>query len=112
MPYTIDGTGWKGTGTSQEAAREIEAGTIRRRVRAFLERAPRPLTADEIADALLIPGCSVRPRLTELRIDGRVRDSGIRRLGHYGRPMIAWEACRATVAPPPAQSDLFSEARA
>lgn len=92
MPYTQAGTGYRNTDTSRQAALDIEPGkkTIKQQIIDLLASASVPLTADEIADIIRRPHGSVRPRMTELQLDGKVRDSGSRKLGRYGKPMICW----------------------
>jgi predicted transcriptional regulator len=93
MPYTPDRIGWKRTDTSRLAALGMtpRASTIRAEVLSCLARSPVPLTSEEVSDAINKPECSVRPRLTELRNMLMVQDSGTRKIGKYGKPIIAWE---------------------
>lgn len=93
MPHVDDGIGWKGTDTSRGAARTMvpSAAIIRTRVLACLRASPIPLTADEITECLGLDPFTVRPRISELRNDGKIRDSGQRRPGHRGRSQAAWE---------------------
>ena len=93
MPYLENGTGHANTDTSIAAAKDMApiSGTIRERVLAVLHSTPFPLTADEIAKVLDIDFISVRPRVTELRNANRVKDSGVRRVGRFGKEHIAWE---------------------
>ncbi len=92
MPYNSEGVGHANTDTSENAAAEVDAKTIRKLVLKILEvNDPRAMTADEISRLLDIPGCSVRPRLSELRNSNEVRDSGVRRKGNWGKPMICWQ---------------------
>lgn len=66
-------------------------GTIRNRVLAVVAVAG--LTGaigDEVGDALDLLPHQVRARLSELRRDGKVADSGKRRKGASGRSGIAW----------------------
>lgn len=50
----------------------------------------RPLTADEVADAIGESPLSIRPRITELRGLGRVVDTGERRRNASGRSAAIW----------------------
>lgn len=88
------GVGHQGGDTSLRAALDIapKAATIRLKVMRKLAELDRPLTSEELADRLGIPYESVQPRLSELRRDNLVHDSGIRRTGRHGKPIIAWEA--------------------
>lgn len=93
MPYTQTGVGYSNTDTSIAAAAAIEprAGTIKAQVLAAFHDNPFPLTADEVAILLDLEFITVRPRVTELGNDGRLRDSGSRKIGRFGKPQIAWE---------------------
>lgn len=78
MPYTEQGSvGYRNTDTSRDAASEIrpKAATIRARVMALL-RSP----------------TAARPRLSELRNAGSVKDSGDRHVSRFGKKIIAWVA--------------------
>jgi predicted Rossmann fold nucleotide-binding protein DprA/Smf involved in DNA uptake len=50
------------------------------------------LTADQCAQRLGLPILSIRPRLSELRKTGRIRDSGERGYNHSGKKAIVWVA--------------------
>lgn len=101
MPRTEEGVGWKGRETSRAAAAAMspKAGSIREKVLAHLRAAPAPLTSEEISDQLGIPYGSVQPRLSELAGQNLVRDSGVRKLGRWGKWIIAWEAIPTTEGP-------------
>lgn len=94
MPY-LEGNnaGFKARETSESAANAIapKAGSIKEKVLRVYHGSPFPLTADEVAEALGLEFISVRPRVTELGNDNRLKDSGIRRKGRFGREQIAWE---------------------
>lgn len=92
MPYLPDGGGYKAPGPSKEAAQGFghAAETIRSMVLDVLDTATTPLSADEIAAHLDIDFMSVRPRVSELHLDGLVRDSGIRRLSRSGKSATGW----------------------
>lgn len=93
MPYTDTGTGWQGTDTSRNAALAIgpNSGTIAERVMRVMRRVNHPLTAEEISRALEIDYGSVQPRISELRNSGKIIDSGTRKLGRYGKQIVAWK---------------------
>ncbi len=81
--------GYKRTDTSREAAASIDAGTLRAKVlRAIRDLGP--LTADQCAVSLNLSILSIRPRCTELRELGRLRDTGERRPNISGRNAIVW----------------------
>ena len=75
--------GFKAHGTSEEAARSIDAKKLQRLVLTELSKAP--MTADEIADRLNIDKLSIRPRCSELKALGKIADSGMRRPNASGR---------------------------
>lgn len=88
--------------TSQAAAQALEGEAVRlRRVVYLAIRAASPvdkeagtggLTADEVSEKVSIGILTGRPRCSELRKDGLIRDSGLRRPSSTGRAtMIVWE---------------------
>jgi hypothetical protein len=83
--------GHYGGDTDVAAASRIEstgkAALIRERVLALMRRHPAGLTADEAATLLNeIPG-NVRPRFSEFKALGILRDTGIRRRNEIGNSM-------------------------
>jgi hypothetical protein len=82
--------------TSHAAAERIApvAGTIREKVLACL-RTGGPLTTDQIAARINHPYVSVQPRVSELKADGKVEDSGQRRIGQWGVANIVWKIVKA-----------------
>lgn len=81
--------GFKRAGTSSEAARTIDAKTLRGKV--VQELAKSPGTADEIADRLRVDKLSIRPRCSELAALGKVEDSGLRRANTSGKKAVVWQ---------------------
>ena len=83
--------GAKARETAFEAADEIasKAPIIRARCLKVLEHS-NGLTADEVAGRLGLSILTVRPRITELARDGKVRDSGDRRRNVSGKRAIVW----------------------
>lgn len=83
--------GAKARDTAFEAAEEIasKAPIIRARCLKVLEHS-NGLTADEVAGRLGLSILTVRPRITELSRDGKVRDSGDRRRNASGKRAIVW----------------------
>lgn len=75
--------GYRPTDTSMAAAQSIDSKTLQRLVVAELSKAPG--TADEIAGRLGRNILSIRPRLTELKLEGKVVDTGMRRPNASGR---------------------------
>lgn len=71
--------------TSIAAAESVDATTLRRMALDVLRRWPSGLTADEVALVMRRDVLSIRPRLTELKRLGMVRDSGVRRKNRSGR---------------------------
>lgn len=108
-PYrTPSGVGSKdrsGPETSREAAETHAIGFREIRERAFeaIERAEDDgLTPDECAAILDLDELSVRPRLTELKTEGRIVPNGARRRNCRGNAMAVLVAAR--FAPPPPTS--------
>lgn len=86
--------GWKGTDTS-EAAAEFISPKCGRLQMLFLETVKQAgvsgLTSDEVAAALDIDHCTARPRATELKRKGLIRDSGMRRaFGRSKTRSVVW----------------------
>lgn len=99
MPHTSSGVGYRETDTSEAAAGRVEsrAGTLRAAVLDVLRSASGPLSPDAVADILREDKLSIRPRFTELKAAGKIRDSGARGKTDMGRSCILWEV---VVAPP------------
>jgi hypothetical protein len=78
--------GWKVEGTSKLAAEASEAGakTLREQVLEVLKG--RELTADETACYLHKSILAIRPRLTELKRQGKIRETGEHRKNLSGMP--------------------------
>lgn len=93
MPRLDNLTGYKAHGPSQEAAEDQDSRSciIRSLVLDCLKQASHPLSADEIADLIGIDFISVRPRVSELHHEGKIRDSGTRRPSRYQRLVTGWE---------------------
>jgi predicted ArsR family transcriptional regulator len=106
MPYRSDGIGYRSRDTSARAAEGIadRAPNLRTQVLGVLKGEPGGLTSDEIAERLGRAFISIRPRVTELGNDGFVVDSGERRDGYFGKPMIVW---RHRDHVPPKQMEMF-----
>jgi hypothetical protein len=77
--------------TSIEAAEAVEAHAeaLRERVMDVLDRLG-PMTADQVALALGVDRLAIRPRCTELHLQGKVEDSGARRPNVSGKRAIVW----------------------
>jgi len=69
---------------AHEAAKET-AALLRSRALAAIRQRPYGLTADQVAAVLGKSVLSIRPRITELKQDGEIVDSGERRANASGR---------------------------
>lgn len=77
--------------TTRAAAKHIAptAPLLRQRVLDAFEHS-RGMTADECAARLALSILTVRPRVTELSREGKLRDGGDRRPNGSGRKAIVW----------------------
>lgn len=84
--------GYKIGGTSQRSAERIQdrAEIVRAGVLRCLGQHKDGMTADEIAEALDVNFLSVRPRCSELRRTGHIKDSGLRRTNASGHRANVW----------------------
>ena len=92
-PKYPDVPGWKARDTSREAADALLARLprLKRAVLAAYRKAGKPgLTADEAAAIIGETVLAVRPRVTELALDGYLVDSGFRRRNASRRRAIVW----------------------
>lgn len=79
------------TDTSIAARGAINAAALREQsLDAIRSAGEIGLTADETADRLRVDRLSIRPRCTELKVCGFIRDSGQRRLNASGKRAIVW----------------------
>ena len=94
MPYTQDGIGYQKTDTSKAAARSNYPGklTARDRVLQLLQKMPLSMSSHEIAEVLNLPEVTVRPRLSELKNDNKIIDSGERGETPWGKKCIKWRS--------------------
>ncbi|WP_412508782.1 hypothetical protein [Roseovarius sp. SYSU LYC5161] len=94
MPYMDEGTGWQKTDTSHAAAAAVTsgAGRLRDLVLGVLAQTPEPVSTETIARLTGHAFSSVQPRVSELRRDGLIKDSGKRGRTAQGRSCILWEA--------------------
>ena len=79
--------------TSKAAARTAArpASKHRQRIVDALERSDGPLTAEQLADRIPeLDRHQVMKRISDLKNDGRVVDSGRRLKNASGRPAVAW----------------------
>jgi len=93
MGYTPDGIGYQSTDTSKFAATSnVEhKKTIRDQVLELLTTTNDQMSVEQVSECLGRAQVSVQPRLTELKNDGLVEDSGQRRQTKWGKPSIMWQ---------------------
>lgn len=93
-PHYPSAPGFKARGPSEDAARTIagSASKLRAQVLAELRRWPDGRTADELARLLQRDRLSIRPRLSELRADGKIRATNERRRNESGMTATVWRA--------------------
>lgn len=87
--------GWQRSDTSHDAAKAIAPKTAKLReivYRAIRARGEQGATSHELEDITGIDYASVQPRTSELRRDGKIIDSGLRRARPGCRKSIAWRA--------------------
>jgi predicted ArsR family transcriptional regulator len=92
-----DAPGFKAHGPSQDAAKAIsgKANRMRAAVLAKIAQNPAGATADEIAHELGLSVLSVRPRVSELKRSGEIRQTTMRRKNESGMTATVWQ-----LAPP------------
>lgn len=84
--------GFKEGTTSREAAEKVARSLNARQEACFRAFEDGPGTADEIAARMGLSVLSVRPRVTELARDGKLRATGERRKNESGCSAKVWEA--------------------
>lgn len=92
-----DSPGFKAVGPSSEAAQEMtqRATTVRERVLLFLRsQHPASFTPDQIADRLEISFLTVRPRVSELHLQGEIEPDGSRCKNTSGMSAQCWRAAK------------------
>lgn len=88
-----DAPGHRNVDTSMAAADAMapKLGRLQRMARAAIRDAGADgLTADELAARLELDRASIRPRTSELKRKGLIRDSGRRRRNASGKAAIVW----------------------
>lgn len=83
--------GYQDTDTSKKAAEEMLSSAATLRNQCLLELRKGRGTADQIAKRLGKSILSIRPRFSELKTKGLIRDSNKRRLNESGKQAIVWE---------------------
>lgn len=92
LPYV------RGSDTSEAAAVAKQPTAARQREYVYAVLRERGgMTQEQLSDLTRLSGDSVRPRLVELRAEGRVVDGG-RRLTRAGRFAVVWLAIEQPVA--------------
>lgn len=93
-PTYPSGPGYSNDSTSKAAAADVaeSAGTIRGVVLRFIAAAGAyGATTNEIAEATNISRDNVQPRTSELKVQGKIVDSGDRRHNANGKKAIVWK---------------------
>ena len=92
MGYNEEGIGYQKTDTSKAASEFNKKGklSIKEQVKNLFQDNVM-LTTEEVSKALSRPEVSVQPRLSELRNDNFIKDSGERRMGKWGTNIIVWK---------------------
>lgn len=87
-----DAPGFKEHGTSAEAARRMEprANSLQEQAYATLREHSAGLTADEVAAIMGETVLAIRPRLSELKLAGRIERTGQRRKNVSGMFAAVW----------------------
>jgi hypothetical protein len=103
-----DAPGFKVSGPSEQAAEAIggTANKMRAAVLAQFAQYPAGATADEIAKDLNLSVLSVRPRVSELKRAGKIKQTSARRKNESGMTATVW---RIASGAPPAPSAEASE---
>src|SRR4030081_2085747 len=88
-----DAPGFKTSGPSEEAAEAMgsTANKMRAAVLAQFAQYPGGATADEVAKDLNLSVLSVRPRVSELKRLGKVKQTGARRKNESGMTATVWQ---------------------
>lgn len=100
--------------TSKDAATSVAGAAKSRENMALVligANGPKGCTADEVADTFEWERYSSRPRLSGLKAQGKIVDSGIRRKSVSGRSQAVWVLPEyGPPAPADAQGDLLGAA--
>ena len=90
--YNNDGIGYQTADTSREAAEFNAGGKVKLRdqvLQAFQQN--KKMTTEQVSSFLGRPEISVQPRVSELKNDGKIKDSGERKIGKWGASIKIWE---------------------
>ena len=90
--YDKNGIGYQENASSKGAASFNASGklTLRQQVADLFESNPL-LTVEEVSDLLNRAEISVKPRVSELKNSGYLKDSGQRKVGKWGTKITLWE---------------------
>ncbi len=96
-----DAPGFKASGPSEQAATAIgtTASKLRAAVLAQFAAYPSGATADEVAKDLNLSVLSVRPRVSELKRLGQIRETGGRRKNQSGMTATVWRIVSSSEKP-------------
>ena len=92
MGYNEDDIGFQDNDASELAAQFNAAGkvTLREQVKQlFIDN--KRLTAEQVSNLLQRAEISVKPRITELKNEGVIQNSGERVVGKWGTSITVWE---------------------
>ena len=92
MGYNEDDIGFQDNDASELAAQFNSAGkvTLREQVKQLFIVNKR-LTAEQVSNLLQRAEISVKPRITELKNEGVIQNSGERVVGKWGTSITVWE---------------------
>tara|TARA_R110000824_G_scaffold12391_1_gene54313 strand:+ start:265 stop:561 length:297 start_codon:yes stop_codon:yes gene_type:complete len=92
MGYNEDDIGFQDNDASELAAQFNAAGkvTLREQVKQLFIVNKR-LTAEQVSNLLQRAEISVKPRITELKNEGVIQNSGERVVGKWGTSITVWE---------------------
>jgi len=92
MGYNEDDIGFQDNDASELAAQFNSAGkvTLRDQVKQLFI-ANKRLTAEQVCNLLQRAEISVKPRITELKNEGVIQNSGERVVGKWGTSITVWE---------------------
>ena len=92
MGYNKDDIGFQDNDASELAAQFNAAGkvTLREQVKQlFIDN--KRLTTEQVSNLLQRPEISVQPRVSELKNEGVIQNSGERVVGKWGTSITVWE---------------------
>ncbi len=72
-----------------------KAYTLREKALEIIRRRRNGVSVHEVAEALHVPVASVQPRISELKADGRIKDTGRRRRNASGHIAAIFAAQRS-----------------